>query len=75
MDGIGTYVKWSKPGSERQRPHVFYYMGKTDTKDEHTHTKTWSYTHLYVEHICSSGFILWNSRDERMEKRMIVNNI
>jgi hypothetical protein len=32
MDAIGGHhVKWSKIGLERQRPHVFSIMWKTDT--------------------------------------------
>jgi hypothetical protein len=37
MDTIGGHVKWSKPGSEKQRLHVFLHMWKIDPKDKHIH--------------------------------------
>jgi hypothetical protein len=55
------HVKWSKPGSERQRPHEFCHTWKIEPKDKHIHKKqTWSYTNSFVEHVCNSGAILWN---------------
>jgi hypothetical protein len=38
MDTTGGHqAKWSKPGSERQRPHVFSHTWKIDPKDRHIH--------------------------------------
>jgi hypothetical protein len=38
MNGtIDHHVKESKPGSERQRPHIFSHMWNTDPKDRHIH--------------------------------------
>jgi hypothetical protein len=37
MDAIGGNEV--KPGSERQRPHVFSHMWKIDLKDKHLHKK------------------------------------
>jgi hypothetical protein len=31
--------------------------------------------HLYIEHVCNSGTIQWDSGEEGEEKRMIDNNI
>jgi hypothetical protein len=44
-------------------------MWKIDPKDRYT-KQTW-YTKLYVEHVCNSETILWNSGEEGKEKRMI----
>jgi hypothetical protein len=36
MDAIGgQHVKWSEPGSERQRTNVFPHAWKIDPKDKH----------------------------------------
>jgi hypothetical protein len=38
MDGAGDhYAKNSKPGSERQRLHVFYHMWKKDPNAKYIH--------------------------------------
>jgi hypothetical protein len=38
MDTIEEHhVKGNKPGSERQRPHVFSYMWKIDPNDKYIH--------------------------------------
>jgi hypothetical protein len=34
---MDSEVKWSKPGSETQRPHVFSHTWKIDSKDKHIH--------------------------------------
>jgi hypothetical protein len=62
MDIIGGhYVKWSKPGSERQRLHVFSHKWKIIQKTKtYTQKQTWSYTNSYVERVCNSGTTLWN---------------
>jgi hypothetical protein len=68
MDAIGgCYVKWSKPDSQRQRPHVFSHMWKTDPKDKHIHKNKCDHIWTYIEHVCNNGTTLWNSK-ERKEK-------
>jgi hypothetical protein len=38
MDAIGGHhVKQSKPGAERQRPHIFSLMWKIDPEDKHVY--------------------------------------
>jgi hypothetical protein len=47
MDAIGGHdVKWSKPGSETQKSHIFSHMWKTDPKinihkNKHDHIQTY----------------------------------
>jgi hypothetical protein len=49
MDVIGGHhVKWSKPGSDRQRPHVFCCMWKIDPKDKHIHNNRHDHTQTYM---------------------------
>jgi hypothetical protein len=62
-----------KPGSERQRLHVFSHTWKIHLKDKHAQKQTWSYKNSYVEHVCNSGSTLWNSGKEAKEKRVIEN--
>jgi hypothetical protein len=49
----GKWMQWedimlSKPGSERQRLHVFSHMWKTDPKDKHMHKKTHDHIQTYM---------------------------
>jgi hypothetical protein len=38
MDAFGEHhVKWGKPGSEKQRPHVFSHMWEIDPEDKPVH--------------------------------------
>jgi hypothetical protein len=56
MDATGGHhVKWSKPGSEGQRPHVFSHTWKIDPKDKSAQKQAWSHTNSYVERVCNSG--------------------
>jgi hypothetical protein len=72
MDAIGgLYSKWSKSGSERQRPHVFFHIWKIDSKEKHTQNQAWSPTNSYVEHVGNSGTTPCNSGKEGKEERMI----
>jgi hypothetical protein len=59
MDAIGGHhVKWSKPGSENQRPHVFSHMWKIDPKDKQIHKNKHDNIQTHKEYICSSGSTL-----------------
>jgi hypothetical protein len=59
MDAIGEHhAKRSKPGSERHRPQVFFYMWTTDPRDKHKPKQTWSYANSYIEHVCNNGATL-----------------
>jgi hypothetical protein len=65
-----------KSGSERQGLHVSSHMWKRDSKDKHTQKQAWSYTNLYVEHICNSGTTLWNSGEgARKREQQSVSSI
>jgi hypothetical protein len=49
MDAIGKHhVKRSKPGSKRQRPHVFSHTWKTDLKDKHMHKNKHYHTQTHT---------------------------
>jgi hypothetical protein len=44
----GHHAKLSKPGSEKQRPHIFSHMWKKDPKDKHIHKNK----HCHIQVIC-----------------------
>jgi hypothetical protein len=49
MDAIGGHnVKWSKPGSETQTPHVFSHICKKYLKDNHMHKNKHNHTQNQV---------------------------
>jgi hypothetical protein len=49
MNAIGGHhVKWSKPGSERKRPHVFSHTWKVDPKDKHIHKNKHDHTQTHI---------------------------
>jgi hypothetical protein len=42
--------------AQKDKRHIFSHMWNTDPKDKCIHTKE----HLFIEHICNNGSILWN---------------
>jgi hypothetical protein len=67
MDGNEDDVKQSKPGSERQRWHVFSHMWKIDPKDKHiqkykcvciyTYIYIHIYMYIYIKHVYNHGTV------------------
>jgi hypothetical protein len=59
-------VKWSKPGSERQRSPVFSHTWKTDSN-----TSIIIYTHIYTEHLSKKVELLEETKDEKNDREWI----
>jgi hypothetical protein len=50
MNGTGDHhIKQSKPGSERQRSHVFSNMWKIDPKDKCIHECKHDHIYIHIE--------------------------
>jgi hypothetical protein len=60
---------------QKGKDHIFSHMWKTDPKDKHMHKTKHNHIHLYIEHVCNSGIIIWNSGEEGKEKRMMESTI
>jgi hypothetical protein len=46
------------------------YVEDRSKRETYTQNQTWSYTNVYVEHVCNSGNTVWNSEKEGKEKGM-----
>jgi hypothetical protein len=61
----------SKPGSERQRPHVFSHTWKIDPKDKHTHKNKQDHTQTQMYKMFIIVELFYGTQGKRERKRMI----
>jgi hypothetical protein len=70
MDTTGGHnVKWSKPGSETQRPHVFSNIWKIDPKDKHIHKNKHDHTQTEMLNMFVIMELLYGTWGKRERKR------
>jgi hypothetical protein len=70
MDVIGGHHhKYSTPGSERQRPHVFSHTWKIDPKDKHTHRNKHGHIETHMQNMFVTVELLYGTRGRRERKR------
>jgi hypothetical protein len=65
MDGTGAcYVKWNKPGSERQKLH---FLSNVENRSKYKHYHIW----IYMNKMFPKVGMLEDVRKEEKKKRMI----
>jgi hypothetical protein len=70
MDAVGGHVKWSKPGSERQKLHLIPPMWKRDPNINNYTKQTLWYANPHLEHVHNSWTTLCNLKKEGKEKKL-----
>jgi hypothetical protein len=60
--------KLSKPGSERQRPHVFSYMWKIDPKDKHILKNKHDHIQTYIQNMFVIAELLYGGKGKESDK-------
>jgi hypothetical protein len=61
----GHHIKWSKPGSERQKLRIFSHTWKIDPKDKHIH----KHKHDYIQTHMKNMFIIAELLMERGKEK------
>jgi hypothetical protein len=70
MDAIrGHHVKWNKPGTGRQRPHILSHMWKTDTKDKLIHKNKHDHVQAHMQNMFITVELIygnWGNENDRV---------
>jgi hypothetical protein len=67
MNGIGGHqVKWNKPGSKTQGPHVFSHMLKIDPSNKHIHKNKHEHIHIYMQ---NTFIIVEGGKDKKIDSQ------